>query len=48
VKIDEFTGRLLNVGVEPSGTTPAEMARIMAADKASWMAVKDDIAAAMK
>jgi tripartite-type tricarboxylate transporter receptor subunit TctC len=48
VKTDEFSGRLLNVGVEPSGTTPAEMIKIIAADKASWTAVKDDIAAAMK
>jgi tripartite-type tricarboxylate transporter receptor subunit TctC len=48
VKTDEFSGRLLNVGVEPSGTTPAQMASIIATDKAGWTAVKDDIAAAMK
>jgi tripartite-type tricarboxylate transporter receptor subunit TctC len=48
VKTDDFSGKLLNVGVEPSGSTPAEMAKVIATDKASWTAVKDDIAAAMK
>jgi tripartite-type tricarboxylate transporter receptor subunit TctC len=48
VKTDDFSGKLLNVGVEPSGSTPAEMAMVIATDKASWTAVKDDIAAAMK
>ena len=48
VKTDEFTSRLLKVGVEPSGSTPEQMAKIIADDKAGWTAVKDDIAAAMK
>lgn len=48
VKTDEFTGRLLKVGVEPSGSTPEQTAKIIADDKAGWTAVKDDIAAAMK
>ena len=48
VKAPEFSDKLLKVGVEPSGTTPEEMARTIAADKESWLAVKDDLAAAMK
>ena len=48
VKTPEFSDRLLKVGVEPVGSTPAETAGIIAADKSSWTAVKTDIAAAMK
>jgi tripartite-type tricarboxylate transporter receptor subunit TctC len=47
VKTPEFSDKLLKVGVEPSGSTPEEMAATMAADKESWLAVKTDIAAAM-
>jgi tripartite-type tricarboxylate transporter receptor subunit TctC len=48
VKTAEFSDKLLKVGVEPSGSTPGEMAKTMATDKEAWLAVKDDIAAAMK
>lgn len=48
VKTSEFSDKLLKVGVEPSGTTPDEMAKTMVVDKESWLAVKDDLAAAMK
>jgi tripartite-type tricarboxylate transporter receptor subunit TctC len=48
VKTPEFSDKLLKVGVEPSGSTPEEMATTMATDKQSWLAVKDNIAAAMK
>jgi len=48
VKTPEFSDKLLKVGVEPSGTTPEEMAKTMVVDKESWLAVKDDVAAAMK
>jgi tripartite-type tricarboxylate transporter receptor subunit TctC len=48
VKTPEFSDKLLKVGVEPSGSTPEEMAKTIAADKESWLAVKNDIAAAMK
>ena len=48
VKTPEFSDKLLKVGVEPSGTTPDEMAKTIVVDKESWLAVKDDLAAAMK
>jgi tripartite-type tricarboxylate transporter receptor subunit TctC len=48
VKTEEFSDRLLKVGVEPSGSTPGQMAKIMAVDKEAWNAVKADITAAMK
>ena len=48
VKTEEFSGRLLKVGVDPFGSTPDQMRKTIADDRASWTAVKDDIAAAMK
>ena len=48
VKTPEFSDKLLKVGVEPFGSTPAQMAKTIATDKESWLAVKDDINAAMK
>lgn len=48
VKTEEFSGRLLKVGVEPFGSTPEQMRDTIANDRARWTAVKDDIAAAMK
>ena len=32
----EVNERFVNLGLEPTGTTPAELAAIMAADTARW------------
>jgi hypothetical protein len=46
VKTKEFSDKLLQVGIEPSGSTPEEMVATNAADKQNWLAVKGDLTAA--
>jgi tripartite-type tricarboxylate transporter receptor subunit TctC len=46
VKTKEFSDKLIQVGLEPSGRTPEEMVAIIAADKQNWLAVKGDLTAA--
>jgi tripartite-type tricarboxylate transporter receptor subunit TctC len=46
VKTKEFSDKLLQVGFEPFGSTPAEMAATIAADREGWLAVKTEVAAA--
>jgi len=48
VKTPEFSDRLFKVGVEGVGSTPAETAKIIEADRKSWLTVKDDIAPTAK
>ena len=43
-KTPEFLDKLFKIGVEPSGTTPQEMAEEIAADTERWRAVANDIA----
>jgi tripartite-type tricarboxylate transporter receptor subunit TctC len=46
VKTKEFSDKLIQVGLEPAGSTPEEMVAIIAADKQNWLAVKADLTAA--
>jgi len=46
VKTKEFSDKLIQVGLEPVGSSPEQMAAMIAADKKNWMAVKDDFTAA--
>jgi len=46
VKTKEFSDKLLQVGFEPFGSTPAEMTATIAADREVWLAVKTEVAAA--
>jgi tripartite-type tricarboxylate transporter receptor subunit TctC len=46
VKTKEFSDKLLQVGLEPFGSTPEEMAATIAADKQNWLAVKGDLTTA--
>jgi tripartite-type tricarboxylate transporter receptor subunit TctC len=46
VKTNEFSDKLIQVGLEPAGSTPEEMVAIIAADKQNWLAVKADLTAA--
>jgi tripartite-type tricarboxylate transporter receptor subunit TctC len=48
VKTPEFSDRLFKIGVEGVGSTPGEMSKTIAADKKSWLMVKDDIAPGAK
>jgi tripartite-type tricarboxylate transporter receptor subunit TctC len=43
-KTTEFLDKLARIGVEPSGTTPKEMAAEIAADSERWKSVANDIA----
>jgi tripartite-type tricarboxylate transporter receptor subunit TctC len=43
-KTPEFLAKLADIGVEPAGTTPQEMAAEIAADSERWRAVASDIA----
>jgi tripartite-type tricarboxylate transporter receptor subunit TctC len=43
-KTPEFLAKLAEIGVEPAGATPQEMAAEIAADTARWRAVANDIA----
>jgi tripartite-type tricarboxylate transporter receptor subunit TctC len=47
VKTPEFFDKLLKIGLEPVGSTPAEMAKTIESDGRSWLAIKADIVAAM-
>ena len=46
VKTGEFSGKLVEVGLEPFGSTPEEMVAMIATDKQNWLAVKGDLVAA--
>jgi tripartite-type tricarboxylate transporter receptor subunit TctC len=46
VKTREFSGKLIEVGLEPFGSTPEEMVAMIAADRQNWLAVKGDLVAA--
>ncbi|MCX7310591.1 MAG: tripartite tricarboxylate transporter substrate binding protein [Alphaproteobacteria bacterium] len=46
VKSAEFSDKLLKVGFEPFGSTSAEMAATIAADRDGWLPVKNDMAVA--
>jgi tripartite-type tricarboxylate transporter receptor subunit TctC len=43
VKTKKFSDKLLLVGFEPFGSTSAEMVATIAADKESWLPVKNDM-----
>jgi tripartite-type tricarboxylate transporter receptor subunit TctC len=46
VKTKEFSGKLVEVGFEPFGSTPEEMVAMIAADRQNWLAIKGDLVAA--
>lgn len=46
VKTKAFSDKLIQVGLEPVGSTPEEMAATTAADKQNWLAIKADLVAA--
>ena len=46
VKTKAFSDKLIQVGLEPSGSTPEEMAAMIAADRQNWLAIKGDLAPA--
>jgi tripartite-type tricarboxylate transporter receptor subunit TctC len=46
VKTREFSDKLIQVGLEPVGSTSEEMVATIAADKQNWLAVKGDLAPA--
>ena len=46
VKTKEFSDKLIQVGLEPFGSTPEEMVAIIAADRQNWLAVKGEMVAA--
>ena len=46
VKTREFSGKLIEVGFEPFGSTPEEMVAMIAADRQNWLAIKGDLVAA--
>jgi tripartite-type tricarboxylate transporter receptor subunit TctC len=48
VKTPEFADRLFTLGVEPVVSTPEEAAKAIAADRATWLVVKNDIVAMTK
>jgi tripartite-type tricarboxylate transporter receptor subunit TctC len=43
VKTKAFSDRLIQAGLEPSGSTPEEMVAMIAADKQNWLAIKGDL-----
>jgi tripartite-type tricarboxylate transporter receptor subunit TctC len=48
VKTREFSGKLVEVGLEPFGSTPEEMVAMIATDRQNWLAVKGDLVAATR
>jgi tripartite-type tricarboxylate transporter receptor subunit TctC len=46
VKTKAFSDKLIQVGLEPLGSTPEEMAAMVAADRQNWLAIKGDLAPA--
>ncbi|HEY5965571.1 MAG TPA: hypothetical protein VIU42_16265 [Xanthobacteraceae bacterium] len=46
VKAKAFSDKLIQVGLEPLGSTPEEMAAMVAADRQNWLAIKGDLAPA--
>jgi tripartite-type tricarboxylate transporter receptor subunit TctC len=46
VKTKAFSDKLIQVGLEPVGSTPEEMAATIAADRQNWLAIKGDLVAA--
>ncbi|MBX9843927.1 MAG: tripartite tricarboxylate transporter substrate binding protein [Xanthobacteraceae bacterium] len=46
VKTKAFSDKLIQVGLEPVGSTSEEMVATIAADKQNWLAIKGDLAAA--
>lgn len=48
VKTREFSSKLVQVGLEPFGSTTEEMVATIAADRQNWLAIRGDLVAAAK
>jgi tripartite-type tricarboxylate transporter receptor subunit TctC len=46
VKTKAFSDKLVQVGLEPFGSTPEEMVAMIAADRQNWLAIKGDLVTA--
>lgn len=46
VKTKAFSDKLIQVGLEPLGSTPEQMVAMIAADRQNWLAIKGDLVAA--